>query len=308
MKSFLNVEERTKQAGKRIEGERKNKKMDQTSVAEYVGCNRATLRKWERGNSLPAIDQFFLLCELFGCEPGYLLCEYNERTAAAADIADTIGLLGEASHNLNKLRMNSVQKQDGPSVISLSFINYLSEHIDSLSSYISDKHNLEGDIYRFKIEMDNDDILKLLYKRSSTWFSTLNTSVNPYNSFSINDRINHFIKTVCEENHIEDNEKIDEIRSKAHFYAHVLDPMYQLQLDFAISQALQNIVAGFFSDHSQYSMNALSAITSPSRKNAFKEPNSKPTKSKTTSKLYISESSKIPIHIKTSGGSKSKKR
>lgn len=85
----------------RIGQARKEKKLTLESVAEKCGVKQyQTVSKWENGNSVPSLDNLFKLCDLFGCDLGYLLGEYECKTRAAADIQEMTGLSRLASDNL----------------------------------------------------------------------------------------------------------------------------------------------------------------------------------------------------------------
>ena len=85
----------------RIRQARKDKELTLESVAERCGVKQyQTVSKWENGNSVPSLDNLFKLCDLFGCDLGYLLGEYECKTRTAADIQEMTGLSRLASDNL----------------------------------------------------------------------------------------------------------------------------------------------------------------------------------------------------------------
>lgn len=57
-----------------------------------ASTSRTTIRKWERGDVLPPLEHLLKMCELFGCELGYLLGEYDLPTRSATDIQKETGL------------------------------------------------------------------------------------------------------------------------------------------------------------------------------------------------------------------------
>lgn len=282
MRPYFDSKKRLTLVRERLQQARKANNISQEDLAGNLHCNRATIRRWENEpinttdesnnskQSTPSIERLFQLCELYKCEPGYLLCEYDERSVAAKDITENLGILQNGYDKLKALKEEAVTNPSNPSTLALSFINYLTEHIDALSSLLYEKHKLEDDTYRFNILRKEDSILDLLYEYSLSWFPTLNTTVNPYNSFSINERIHYFISFVCKKKDIDNSEEnkplIDEIYDKAQAYAHVLDPIYKLQIDYALSEAFHNILSGFFSNNSNYSMEVFSDITRPPQK------------------------------------------
>lgn len=70
----------------------KEKSMTQSDLADELGVTRQTIAKWEHGEDIPQLSDFLRLCNLFGCELGYMLCEYDCKTRAATDIQAETGL------------------------------------------------------------------------------------------------------------------------------------------------------------------------------------------------------------------------
>ena len=95
-----------KKIGIRIKQERKRKKWSQDRLIDelenhgiYIGRN--SLSNIENGKVDVTQSNFRLipvLCQLFGCDAGYLLCEYDERSWELSDVSKYIGL-SEAAVN-----------------------------------------------------------------------------------------------------------------------------------------------------------------------------------------------------------------
>ncbi len=96
-----------KKIGKRIRYERRKCGFtSQEDFAEKLGMSassRQTIGKWENGQQLPSIDDFFIMCELFECELGYLLCEYDCKTRENTDIYQATGLSEKAINVIKTL-------------------------------------------------------------------------------------------------------------------------------------------------------------------------------------------------------------
>lgn len=76
----------------------------QSGLAIALGLDstsRTTIRKWERGEVLPSLEYLLKMCELFGCELGYLLGEHELPTRAATDIQQQTGLSLKAIEHLH---------------------------------------------------------------------------------------------------------------------------------------------------------------------------------------------------------------
>jgi len=86
--------------GKRILKERKSagysSQSDFAIALSYSTESRQTVANWEKGKTMPCIDDLLKMCEIFKCELGYLLCEYDCKTRETTDIQATIGLSEEA--------------------------------------------------------------------------------------------------------------------------------------------------------------------------------------------------------------------
>ncbi len=83
----------TELIGQRIKQERERLKLSQTALAHKIGLNeeyksemRGIVSRWELGKVKPSAEYLVKLCELFGCEIGYLFGEINEPTRATTDI------------------------------------------------------------------------------------------------------------------------------------------------------------------------------------------------------------------------------
>lgn len=91
---------RRKIIGKRIAKERKeNVHLTQDELADKIGeitgvrPKQSTVSMWERGESFPDnIETIFAMSKIFGCDCGYLLCDYDEKTHDAKGICQVTGL------------------------------------------------------------------------------------------------------------------------------------------------------------------------------------------------------------------------
>ena len=54
--------------------------------------SRTSVGNWENGVHLPPFKTLIKMCEIFDCEIGYLLCEYDCKTKEATDIKNVTGL------------------------------------------------------------------------------------------------------------------------------------------------------------------------------------------------------------------------
>lgn len=92
------IYERGKKIGRRIKEERRKKKLNQAKLGEAVGkltgedVGQATVSDWETGKTIPPIDRILALSKIFGCDCGYLLCDYNQSTHDLLEMCKATGL------------------------------------------------------------------------------------------------------------------------------------------------------------------------------------------------------------------------
>jgi len=68
--------------GNRIKEIRTEKKISVKEICEYMGFeNPQAVYKWQRGESLPSLDNLFALSKLFGTPMEDILCERTSEVA-----------------------------------------------------------------------------------------------------------------------------------------------------------------------------------------------------------------------------------
>lgn len=97
-----------KAIGKRIKKERVAAGLKiQGQLAEKLGYSiysRQVVGNWENGKTMPCLNDMLSMCEIFNCELGYLLCEYDCKTRKATDIQQTTGLSENAIKSLSNIK------------------------------------------------------------------------------------------------------------------------------------------------------------------------------------------------------------
>jgi len=97
-----------KEIGAKIRSERNLLGDSLESFAEKVNISRQTLSKWENGNGAgPTVNDLIRICEVLGCDFGYLVGEYSCRKREATDIQAEIGLTESAISTLRTLNTQS---------------------------------------------------------------------------------------------------------------------------------------------------------------------------------------------------------
>lgn len=101
--------ERVSKFRKRLTEERKRAKLTQEGLAAKLndlgyGKGQSAISEWETKERLPDIETVFALSQIFGCDCGYLLGDYDERTHDSTDICKATGLSEETVNTLCNLR------------------------------------------------------------------------------------------------------------------------------------------------------------------------------------------------------------
>ncbi len=127
--------------GQRLREARKNLGYSLEKVAEACGIQQyQTVSKWENGNSIPSIDKLIKLSELYGCEIGYLLGEYDCKHRSSSEVKAITGLSENAIEHLKEYNFFSRSKIEALNKI-IEFNQ--SDIISLISKYLF--HQIEGD-------------------------------------------------------------------------------------------------------------------------------------------------------------------
>lgn len=105
------------QIGQRIKENRKRCHLTQMQLLERCYLSEksvASLRAWEHGERLPDLDTLCRMCDIFDCDTGYLLCDYDARRRETADACTVTGLSEGAVHKLQVYSRNPLPGMDVP--------------------------------------------------------------------------------------------------------------------------------------------------------------------------------------------------
>lgn len=81
--------------------EREHNKMSQDKLGSLIGTTRQTISKWEKGiGGEITLNMLLRLCDIFQCEMGYILCEYDCKTRELTDICESTNLPENAASAL----------------------------------------------------------------------------------------------------------------------------------------------------------------------------------------------------------------
>ncbi len=173
--------------GERVYTERKKNKKSQLELSGEIGLARQTLSKLERGECVNiGLDTLLKLCNIFNCEIGYLLCEYDCKTRAATDIVKETGLSEKSIAILNRF---SSDKQNA----------FHKERAKFISSLIEDE-KLFPEVYRHIIEIYNiqDNIKTVNVDCSDTQYFVDRVDLEKFIIFELQTILNNFLRKYFE--------------------------------------------------------------------------------------------------------------
>lgn len=78
---------------------RKEKKLSQSEVAEALGVSQGAISYWEKGEKLPDLNTFWILCQFLDVEPSYLMGSYRDITASTGLTDDSLMVLTKWQNN-----------------------------------------------------------------------------------------------------------------------------------------------------------------------------------------------------------------
>ena len=119
-----------KQVGKNIRKERKLHNYTQEELGEILGCSGKQISKYEQAEPLPSTSTLLDMCDLFGCELGYLLGEeeYDNKNRLTSAIEKYSGLTAESVSSIRAM-----------SYMVTHTINYKTRESEILNNLLSNK-------------------------------------------------------------------------------------------------------------------------------------------------------------------------
>ena len=128
---MVDIQQRCLSIGKRIREERTNRKWSQELLGEkmavVIGGNAIpsnTISGWENGKVQPPMDKLFALAQVFECDIGYLLCDYDEPIHGEKEICELTGLSMDSVRTLCFLKKWDLQDSGLSSVIDALIFDY----------------------------------------------------------------------------------------------------------------------------------------------------------------------------------------
>ncbi len=132
-----------------------------------------TVSKWESGSTTPSLDKLLLLCELYGCDVGYFVGEYDCMTRKNADIKAETGLSEDV---IKQLRTDNAFCKS-----KIEAINKLIEFdngtiIEDISKFLF--HDFNGEIQAGNVKINGDNIADVFLLEIITELKALRQKTN----------------------------------------------------------------------------------------------------------------------------------
>ncbi len=136
----VKFDDRKKLIGERIKKERKTLKLSKKEFCLKIYLSEQsvkTVTAWENGDRLPDLESIARMADLFHCQIGYLLGDFNSRTREIADVREIIGLSEFAIQSLISYTDISKRKESLKSGFPLDIANaYGAQHLEFYSEFI----------------------------------------------------------------------------------------------------------------------------------------------------------------------------
>ena len=120
-----------KKIGERVRLEREKRGLTMEAMADRIGTSRQTVSRWERGDGVEiTLNMLLRMCDIFECELGYMLCEYDCKTREATDICKATGLSEAAvAHIISMYNVSRSSNSDtaNVAVCGMDLLNLLLE-------------------------------------------------------------------------------------------------------------------------------------------------------------------------------------
>lgn len=107
---------------------------------DKLKASRSSLSKWENGEGELTVWALLELCNIFNCDPGYLLGEYEEKRGIVANIRAEIGLTEDAVMSLREIAQESQAVKEAV----YTFLDDLLDDIEFIKLAIAYKKRKDG--------------------------------------------------------------------------------------------------------------------------------------------------------------------
>lgn len=108
---MITYDDRARKIGERIKHERSTRKISAKDFLPQIYKSETsykTLANWESGKSIPDLVSLARMAEIFECDIGYLLGDYDEKSHVTRDIKVQTGLSEEAIIALQNMNLKQI--------------------------------------------------------------------------------------------------------------------------------------------------------------------------------------------------------
>lgn len=112
--------DRLSQIGERIKMLRTQKGWTQTRLGNELGellygdkVKQSMISSWEKGDTLPTLKNLLAISQLFDCDIGYILCDYDDRRKDTSNLSKVTGLSPGTIEQLSTLVQIDKERLDG---------------------------------------------------------------------------------------------------------------------------------------------------------------------------------------------------
>lgn len=242
---------------RRLHHERISANLSLEALAEKTEYSKPTVQRWEKGwkqgtgdNIIPTFDQLASLCALYNCTPGYLLCEYDEKSKSATDIALETGLTKDAVAVLQRYFQPLLTGPGGANDLFLSFLNYFIGNMTLLMELIFNRSILTYSQESLQEDPDKDTIIEA--------FNAITTSGLSVDIFKDAIFKDNAVSKLLMKQQFKDyflskgfnEERSSHLAKTASEHLDVLSSLKVKQSDFALGDTFLDLIKGFFSNMS----------------------------------------------------------
>lgn len=177
----MGYENRKKEIGKRLKAMREERGMSKKEVLSCIYLSESShksLSAWEAGERLPDLESLARMAELFDCDIGYLLGDYEQKKRRSSDVVSELGLSPLAAANLVAIKEHSNGVDFWAET--LQFLSFLLERSSSIlvpiacdaANCISEKLDMKYyqiDVLPTLSRPDDEEDIEWLYKRTKVY-------------------------------------------------------------------------------------------------------------------------------------------
>ena len=151
---------------KRLKDERNNAELTQLELSKKLKYSKPTVIEWERSNGenrIPDMDTLLKMCNLYNCEIGYLLGEYDTRFRRNATVQEETGLSEAAIESLRRYGKEPDYIEPGiPAPTPSDFLSFLLTYSDDGQAHFLGSYALDDILEQIGEIRNNNDLINTM--------------------------------------------------------------------------------------------------------------------------------------------------